>query len=137
DAYSIATEWCVKVNQDALAWVTADRALTTARESGNPTAIGEAARMTAIAMRRAGHYDSALDLLTTTARDLDTGHEDPDALAVAGSLLLTGAYSAAQAGHRATALALAAEAEQTAVRMRRAAVGGIFTTDFNPDQCKL
>jgi hypothetical protein len=129
----------VKQNQEPLAWVTADRALTAARDCGKPTTIGEAARMVAIAMRRFGHYDAATDLLTSTAIDLGaaTGDPDPDTLAVYGSLLLTASYSAAQGGNRATALDLAGEAEQAAHRMRRAASSGMFSPDFTADQVAL
>jgi transcriptional regulator with XRE-family HTH domain len=139
DTFSLATEWCVKQNQDPLAWVTADRALRAARECGRPTAVGEAARMAAIAMRRAGHYDAASDLLTSAALTLgaDSGDPDPDTLGVYGSLLLTASYTAAQGGKRATALDLAGEAEQAAHRMRRPASGGVFSPDFTADQVAL
>ncbi|WP_261568989.1 helix-turn-helix domain-containing protein [Frankia gtarii] len=139
DTYSLASEWCVKQNQDPLAWVTADRALRAARASGNPTARGEAARMVAIAMRRVGHYDAAADLLTTTALGLgaDHGNPDPNTLAAYGSLLLTASYAAAQGGNRPTALDLAGEAEQTAHRLHDRPVTGLFTPDFTTQQVAL
>jgi hypothetical protein len=56
---------------------------------------------------------------------------------VYGSLLLTASYSAAQGGKRASALDLAGEAEKAAHRMRRAAAGGLFSTDFTTDQVAL
>ncbi len=139
DTYSLTTEWCIKQHQDPLAWVTADRALRAARASGNPTTLGEAARMVAIAMRRVGHYDAAADLLTATALNLgaDHGNPDPNTLAAYGSLLLTASYAAAQGGNRPTALDLAGEAEQAAHRLHDRPVTGLFTPDFTTQQVAL
>jgi transcriptional regulator with XRE-family HTH domain len=139
DTFSLTTEWCVKQNQDPLAWVTADRALRAARDSGRPATIGEAARMVAIAMRRVGHYDAATDLLTATALDLGADHGNPDAdtLAAYGSLLLTASYAAAQGGHRPAALELSGEARQAVRRLGQHTVGGLFTPHFTTDQVAL
>ena len=68
DAYVLASELALKANEDSIAWVTADRALPAARDSGDPAAIAAASRAVAMAMRRLGHYDGATVMLTSTAR---------------------------------------------------------------------
>lgn len=119
DAYSLAANLCNRLHDDALAWVTAERARAAAHVSGNPAAIAEAARMTSIALRRHGHHDTATSLLTTTAMDLgaDTGKPAADVLATYGSLLCTASYTAAQNGDRTTALDLITEADTAAARL--------------------
>lgn len=118
-SYRLASELCVKRNDDALGWVFADRALTTARYSGQPMPIAHASRCVAIAMRRAGHHDDAVRLLSTSAARLQLGANPTDAcLASYGSLLCTAAYSSAQAGRCDDADTLIAEATDAAVRLR-------------------
>jgi DNA-binding XRE family transcriptional regulator len=117
-SYRLASELCVKRNDDALGWVFADRALTTARDSGQPMPIAHASRCVAIAMRRAGHHDDAVTLLSTSASQLHLGPNPTDAgLASYGSLLCTAAYSSAQAGRRDDADTLIAEATDAAARL--------------------
>lgn len=124
-SYRIASELCVKRNDDALAWVLADRALTTARVSGQPMPIAQASRCVAIAMRRAGHHDDAVTLLAAGAAQLQLGSNPTDAgLASYGSLLCTAAYSSAQAGKRDEADALIAEATDVAVRLSAPVAAG-------------
>jgi transcriptional regulator with XRE-family HTH domain len=119
DAYCLASDLCSRLHDDALAWVTAERARSAAQVSGNPASIAEAARMTSIAMRRHGHHDTATRLLISTALDLGAGSRKPapGLLATYGSLLCTGAYTAAQQGSRHQALELISEAEATATRL--------------------
>ncbi|MGH3492690.1 MAG: helix-turn-helix domain-containing protein, partial [Sciscionella sp.] len=130
DTLSLASDWCSKQNQDALAWVTADRAFKAAQHSGHATALGEAARTMAIAMRRSGHHTPAVDLLEKSATGLDVAYGNPssEALGVYGTLMLTAAYSAAQHGDRSRASELLAEAEHTATRLTdaRKNAAGLF-----------
>lgn len=117
-SYRLASELCVKRNDDALAWVLADRGLATARSSGQPAPIALASRSVAIAMRRAGHHDDAVALLSTNATQLQPGGRPTDAdLATYGSLLCTAAYARAQAGNRGDAGTLIAEATDAASRV--------------------
>jgi len=122
DAYSLASELCNRLHDDALAWVTADRARSAAQASGNAASIAEATRMASIAMRRYGHHGTAISLLADTALSLgaDTGSPDPNLLGTYGSLLCTAAYTAAQHDHRSRALELIGEAEETARRLGEA-----------------
>jgi len=137
-SYVLASELAVKEHSDT-AWVTADRALSAARSSGHAAAIAEAARVLAITMRRSGRSQAAVDLLSRTALSLNS---EPAASArqtsaVQVSLLLTAAYSAAQAADRTAALALADEAEQLAARLGADPVTGLFTVTASPQQCTL
>lgn len=121
--YRLASELCVKRNDDALGWVLADRALTTARASGQPRCVAHASRSVAIAMRRAGHHRDAVALLSTTAEDLRTAGSDTD-LATYGSLLCTAAYASAQHGDRGQAVTLVTEAADAARRLTAAVDAG-------------
>lgn len=133
DSYSLASNLCIRLHDDALAWVTAERARSAAQASGDPASIAEAARMTSIAMRRHGHHDTATTLLTRTALDLgaDSGELAPELLATYGSLLCTAAYTAAQHGSRQQALELITEAEVAAARMGGACLPHIRFSSTN------
>ncbi|MFI1767539.1 helix-turn-helix domain-containing protein [Streptomyces sp. NPDC020800] len=128
-SYVLAAELATKQHSDA-AWVAADRALSAARSSGIPVAVGEASRQLAIAMRRSGRSTAAVYLLTREAADLDPSHDQTGA--VRTTLLLTGAYSAATGKDRSTALSLLEEAEQEADR--RPALPGLFTVEATRTQ---
>ncbi|GAA1658206.1 helix-turn-helix domain-containing protein [Actinoplanes couchii] len=124
-AYRLASELCVKRNDDALGWVLADRALTAARSTGLAGPIAHASRSAAVAMRRAGHHDDAIMLLTATAQQVQPGSAPSDiALATYGSLLCTAAYANAQAGRRPQAEALLDEAAATASRTTGPVIAG-------------
>lgn len=137
--YRLASELCVKRNDDALGWVLADRALTTARTSGQTRCVAHASRSVAIAMRRAGHHRDAVALLSTTAEDLRTAGSDTDAdLATYGSLLCTAAYASAQCGDRDQAVALIAEATEAARRLNApVGVGDIVFSATNVTVYKI
>jgi hypothetical protein len=131
DAYVLASELALKVNEDGIAWVAADRALPAARDSEDPATIAAASRAVAMAMRRLGHYDGATSMLTSTALGLDADRGDPPApvLAAYGSLLCTAAYACAQNGQRPQALDLIGEAGAAAARMSDARTGhSVFGT---------
>ncbi len=125
DAYCLASQLCVKLGEDAMAWVTADRALSAARRSGNPVALAAASRRVSIAMRRQGQHRAAVTILTSTALELDTGHPATPAreLAAYASLLSTAAYTAAKAGRQHQALELISEAASAASRLPAGAAG--------------
>ncbi|WP_258534478.1 helix-turn-helix domain-containing protein [Streptomyces sp. PT12] len=82
-SYVLATELAVKQHSEA-AWATADRALTAARASGDPRPVGEAARVLAITMRRAGRSRSAVDFLARTSASLEPTNGSHATKATAG-----------------------------------------------------
>jgi hypothetical protein len=119
-SYRLASEVCVKLNDDAIAWVLADRALAAARQAGNPVGLAESARCVAVAMRRGGHHDGAIDLLTSTAHTISPDDARPPSAAVLvarGAMLCTAAYSAAQHGKASLAVDLIDEAAEAAARL--------------------
>lgn len=119
DSYSLAANLCTRLHDNALAWVTADRARSAAHTSGNVPSIAEAARVASIALRRHDHHDTAITLLTDTALSLgdSTDTPQPDLLGAYGALLCTAYYTAAQNGNRSQALELIGEAEDAARRL--------------------
>jgi DNA-binding XRE family transcriptional regulator len=137
-AYVLAAELAVKYHQGA-AWAAADRALTAARASGDPVVLGEAARMLAITMRRAGRAQGATEFLIRTAQSLDAerGDAPAEAVAVRASLLMTAGYSAAQAHQHGTAETLMDAAEETAARVPQDRQLPLFTVDASLAQVDL
>ncbi|WP_149185101.1 helix-turn-helix domain-containing protein [Streptomyces sp. TRM49041] len=116
ELYTTATRLCIKLGEDGLAAVTADRALTAALGGADALTVAEAHRMVSSAWRRQGHHARATDVAVTAAQQLtaDRTTEITERLSVQGNLYATAAYTAAKQGDRHTAHALIAEAEATA-----------------------
>ncbi|MEU8901297.1 helix-turn-helix transcriptional regulator [Nocardia sp. NPDC048505] len=125
--YALTSQLMVKLGNDQLAWTSADRAVSTAEAGGDLLAHAAARRVWAIALRRAGHTDTAQQLVVDTAaglaRELDP---HPAYLKTYTSLLSTAAYTAAVDGDRDTAGTLISEATDAATR--RALAPGLSTT---------
>lgn len=115
--YQVASSLATKHGDDAIALAMADRARTEAAHSGDPLAVTAAAHVLAITLRRDGHHTAALDLLTSTAQQLDIRQPDATVLAAYGNLLCTAAYTSAQAGNRGDADTYIREADATAGRL--------------------
>jgi hypothetical protein len=129
--HRLASELCVKRNDDALAWVLADRALSAVQASGQAGPVAHASRSVAIAMRRAGHHVDAINLLSRSARQLHPDQHPSDAdLATYGALLCTAAYASAQAGSRGDAETFISEATEAAARLHGPVSAGEIT--FSP-----
>ncbi|MFF2812865.1 XRE family transcriptional regulator [Streptomyces sp. NPDC058000] len=116
DLYNIAARLCIKLGEDGLVAITADRAMNSARAGGDALTIAEAHRMVSSAWRRQGHLARATDIAVRAAQDLraDRSAPEPERLAGGSTLLATAAYTAAKSGDRASATALIAEAAETA-----------------------
>lgn len=123
DLYNITARLCIKLGEDGLVAITADRALNSARTGGDALTIAEAHRMVSSAWRRQGHLARATDIAVRAAQDVRAGRgtAEPARLAASTSLLATAAYTAATMGDRQTAHALIAEAADTAKAGRAAA----------------
>ncbi|MFT2018396.1 XRE family transcriptional regulator [Streptomyces sp. 796.1] len=135
--YNTATRLCIKLGEDGMAAVTADRALTAALDGGDVLAIAEAHRMVSSAWRRQGHYARATDVAVAAAEHLagDRTADVTERLSVQGNLYATAAYTAAKQGDRHTAHALIAEARATAGRLGHDAL--LRGTAFGPNQVLL
>ncbi|MEU8251786.1 helix-turn-helix transcriptional regulator [Nonomuraea sp. NPDC048916] len=119
DSYLLMSELAVKINQDDMGWVAADRALEAAKASGQPIAVARASRAIAIAMRRQGRHESAVNVLTRAALNLEIEAAPPTAarLSTYSALLCTASYACAQGNKRHDALDLIEEAQRTAGRV--------------------
>ncbi|MFE9888920.1 helix-turn-helix domain-containing protein [Streptomyces scopuliridis] len=138
ELYSIATRLCIKLGEDGLGAVTADRALTAALSGAGALTVAEAHRMVSSSWRRQGHYARATDVAVTAAQHLaaDRTTPEPQRLSVQGNLYATAAYTAAKQGDRAAAHTLIAEAEATAKRLG-ADQSPAGTAFFGPSQVLL
>ncbi|MFJ4192349.1 helix-turn-helix transcriptional regulator [Kitasatospora sp. NPDC089509] len=137
-AWVLATELALKAHSD-VAWPAADRALAAAQGSGDPVVHGEAARVLAITMRRSGRPAAAVDLLRRTAGSLSTARDDVSR-AVAATLLMTAAYTAACGQRRSDALDLMEGASDAVDRLTSAGVrpnAPLFTVDATSAQVNL
>ncbi|MBO3682350.1 XRE family transcriptional regulator [Streptomyces sp. NEAU-YJ-81] len=136
ELYNTATRLCIKLGEDGLASVTADRALTAALGGADALTIAEAHRMVSSAWRRQGHLARATDIAVSAAQQIADSRSAPDAarLSVQGNLYATAAYTAKQ-GDRHTAHALIDEAEATADQLGRDAT--LHGAVFGPSQVLL
>lgn len=137
ELYTTATRLCIKLGEDGLAAVTADRALTAALGGADALTVAEAHRMISSVWRRQGHHARATDVAVTAAQQLtaDRTTDATERLSVQGNLYATAAYTAAKQGDRHTAHALIAEAEATAGQLGHDAL--LRGTVFGPSQVLL
>jgi len=118
DTYITAASFMVKLNDDPLAWTTADRALQAAQAGEDPLTLAEARRAVATVLRRTGRPAQARDLLLSAAGAIEPGQRPaPDQLSMYGMLLEVAAYTAAVDGNRRAAVEYLGEATATAARL--------------------
>ncbi|WP_410618598.1 hypothetical protein [Amycolatopsis sp. cmx-8-4] len=129
ELYTLTTELMIKVGNDRLAWTSADRALQAADAGGDVLTQATTRRTWGIVLRRSGRAETARQLVVDAAAALQPElHRGADHLSVYGSLLETGAYTAAVDGDRDTAKTLILEAADAA----RHVSAGPHATAFNP-----
>lgn len=115
--YTLTTRMLVKLDDQQLGWMAADRARVLASGGGDPLAVGEAARNLAVLARKAGWREQAASIaLAAAASPLLAG---PGARLVAerGLLIQSAAYTAARAGDRDTMRELTDEAASIAASL--------------------
>jgi len=118
DAYIIAANFMVKLNDDPLALALADRALQSAQTGNDPLTTADAQRAVATVLRRTGRRAKAHDLLLSAAISIEPGRRTtPEQLSVFGTLLEAAAYTAAVDGNRAAAHDLVGQAREAAGRL--------------------
>ncbi|WP_207394085.1 helix-turn-helix domain-containing protein [Actinomadura formosensis] len=105
-----------KLGETDLAWIAAQRGLTAAERTTDPTIIGALFRSVIHALQSQGHLDEAASMTRQASRYLQLSHvhRSPTMLSIHGTLLLPGAIAAARAGNRADAMDYLARAEQMA-----------------------
>lgn len=99
-SYLLATRMLVKLDEQQLGWMAADRARQVAEAAGHPLAVAEAARNLAVLARRAGWEDQALSIALNAADD-PALRASRSGAAERGLLIQSAAYSAARGGDRA------------------------------------
>ena len=137
EAYHVAASLLLKCEERGLSYLAADRSMRAAEDSENPAVVGASARAFTRALMRERHYKAATELATNTAERVDSAMDEPtpESLSVYGSLLLSGAVSAAKREDRGQALSLLDEAGHAGEQL-----GGDFNyqwTAFGPTNVLL
>lgn len=137
DAHHVAAGLLLKLDDQGLAYLAADRSMRAAQSSEDPVTVGASARIITHALMRGGHLAAAISTASSHAARLDRGvsAHTPESLSVYGSLLLRGAIAAAQHDKRASAHELLGEADEAARRL--GADGNLRWTAFGPTNARL
>jgi transcriptional regulator with XRE-family HTH domain len=137
EAHHVAASILLKLDDEGLAWLAADRSMQAARLSEDPVTLASSARITTHALMDDGHFGVATTTASTFAArlDRDIDQHNPDSLSVYGSLLLRGAVAAGQRNDRAAVSTMLDEAEGAGQRL-----GGDYNyrwTAFGPTNVQL
>lgn len=137
DAHHVAAGLLLKLDDQGLAYLAADRSMRAAQTSGDPVTVGASARIITHTLMAGGHLGAAITTASSHAErlDHDMPAQTPDSLSVYGSLLLRGAIAAAQNDQRDTAHELLGEADEAARRL--GIDGNLRWTAFGPTNTKL
>ncbi len=136
EAHHVAAGLLLKLDDQALAYLAADRSMRAANASEDPLAIGASARIIAHTLMRGGHLAAASETARSYAArlDKDVSQHTPASLSVYGALLLRGAIAAAAQDNRATADELLGEADDAARRL--GVDGNLRGTGFGPTNAR-
>jgi transcriptional regulator with XRE-family HTH domain len=137
DAYHVAAGLLLKLDDQGLAYLAADRSMRAAQASEDRVAVGASARIVTHTLMNGGHLHAATTTATGHAERLhrNVSSHTPDSLSVYGSLLLRGAIAAAQQDKRQTAHELISEADVAARQL--GADGNFRWTAFGPTNARL
>jgi tetratricopeptide (TPR) repeat protein len=119
DAYHAAGSVLLKLGDQPMALLAAERSTRHGAASEDPVAVAASARIMTHALMRNGHTGRAIDLAHDAARRLEdaTRLGSRDSVAVYGALLLRGAIAAARTDDRDRATALLDEADRAAGKL--------------------
>lgn len=131
-AYHVAASLLLKLGDQSLAWVMADRSMRAAEASGDLLAAGSSSRILTHVLLATGRGEDAVRFATTAAHQFDgrLSRPGPASLSVYGSLLLRGAVAAASIDNRPAALGFLEEAGEAARRLGED--GNHYWTAFGP-----
>jgi hypothetical protein len=137
DAHHVAAGLLLKLDDQGLAYLAADRSMRAAQTSGDPVTVAASARIITHTLMSGGHLATAITTASSHAArlDHDIPAHTPDSLSVYGALLLRGSIAAAQLGNRGTAHELLGEAEDAGERL--GFDGNLRWTAFGPTNAKL
>ncbi|GGX84379.1 helix-turn-helix domain-containing protein [Streptomyces hiroshimensis] len=97
-SYLLATRMLIKLDEQQLGWMAADRARQSAEAAGDALLVAEAARLLAVLARKADWYEQAMSIALTAADHPGLRAGGPDHAAERGLLIQSAAYTAAKAG---------------------------------------
>jgi hypothetical protein len=137
DAHHVAAGLLLKLDDQGLAYLAADRSMRAAETSGDPVTVAASARIITHTLMSGGHLGTAITTASSQASrlDHDIPAHTPDSLSVYGALLLRGSIAAAQLGNRGTAHELIGEAEDAGERL--GFDGNLRWTAFGPTNAKI
>jgi hypothetical protein len=137
DAHHVAAGLLLKLDDQGLAYLAADRSMRAAETSGDPVTVAASARIITHTLMSGGHLGTAITTASSQAArlDRDIRAHTPDSLSVYGALLLRGSIAAAQLGNRGTAHELIGEAEGAGERL--GFDGNLRWTAFGPTNAKI
>ncbi|MFI5822790.1 XRE family transcriptional regulator [Streptomyces rishiriensis] len=99
-SYLLATRMLVKMDEQQLGWMAADRARQLAEAAGDVLAIAESARQLAVLARKAGWHDKALSIALSAADHPDLRGIGRVGTAARGLLVQSASYTLARRGDR-------------------------------------
>jgi hypothetical protein len=137
DAHHVAAGLLLKLDDQGLAYLAADRSMRAAQASEDPVTVGASARIITHTLMNGGHLPAAISTASSYAAQLDRDMDShtPESLSVYGSLLLRGSVAAAQRGTRGTAHEMLDEADEAAKRL--GVDGNYRWTAFGPVNSRL
>ncbi|MCF3103181.1 helix-turn-helix transcriptional regulator [Streptomyces roseoverticillatus] len=97
-SYLLATRMLIKLDEQQLGWMAADRARQSAEATGDPLLVAEAARQLAVLARKAGWHEQSMSIALTAADHPSLRGGGPALAAERGLLIQSAAYTAARAG---------------------------------------
>jgi hypothetical protein len=134
--YTLTTRMLIKLDDQQLGWMAADRARVLA-SGGDPLAVGEAARNLAVLARKAGWHDRAASIALTAAASPLLAGNAPRLAAERGLLIQSAAYTAARSGDRDAMRELTGEAAAIATRIGPAVLLRDHSGGFIPATVEL
>lgn len=113
-SYLLATRMLIKLDEQQLGWMAADRARQSAEAAEDVLLVAEAARQLAVLARKADWHEQAMSIALTAADHPGLRAGGPDHAAERGLLIQSAAYTAAKAGDAVGMRELTDEATATA-----------------------
>ncbi|MFD0383066.1 helix-turn-helix domain-containing protein [Streptomyces stramineus] len=95
-SYLLATRMLIKLDEQQLGWMAADRARQSAQAAGDVLLVAEAARQLAVLARKAQWHEQAMSLALTAADHPSLHGGGPNHAAERGLLIQSAAYTAAR-----------------------------------------
>ncbi|MCP2259871.1 Helix-turn-helix domain-containing protein [Streptoalloteichus tenebrarius] len=97
-SYLLATRMLIKMDEQQLGWMAADRARQSAEAGGDILTVAKSARQLAVLARKAGWHDEALSIALSAADHSDLRDTGRAGAAARGLLIQSAAYTVARRG---------------------------------------